>query len=852
MTVSSSTSSVSYSGNGATTGFSYTFKIFADSDLVVSLKNNTTGVSTTQTLTTDYTVSGAGSASGGNVTFVTAPPSGNTVIIRRVLPYTQETDYTENDPFPAASHEDALDKLTMLAQQNRDEDAIKLPDGDVTSGINNVVPNVVDRANTLLGFDATGNVIVEPFTSSSLTTSITQQSLTGNGSTTAFTLASNPGAAGVGVSIYIDGVYQERDTYSISSTTLTFTEAPPNNASIEVLNYRVTDIGTADANNVTYSPNGSGAVQTTVQTKLRESVSVKDFGAVGDGVTDDTANLKAAFDYAIPLAKTVLFPSGTYKITGPIQPYETRTSGSIHIFADGLVQIVVDASSTAFTDVLYLETTNFNSCSITGGIFEINGNDKAGRGITFRHNDGSGGDVNITAEVKIKNIKENDASATRENQALSVYGDYGKINIENVYIEGVQRTNAAGATKGLAVSQLGGDCSIENVFVKDVLLPSVTDADADGIAVFGKSGASTYNKRGGVAYVSNCVFEDCQGRALKSQSSEITVMRPRVKRRAYVGMTNSVDFDFQTGGHALLIEPLYEYFENGGVSPLGASHICVAFQQNRDNTENVGKSIGGTIVTQVQIPRYAAGIYVSGAKESYLEVSDLTVVPVDGFTSAAFTRGIVEFDASTVVAKTEKTDVVVRNIRGPLGVSGIAHTGYVSGSLASKLSVEVTNCHNTNSAVKQPFDNISGNQIDEVENFRYQNNFGFQSLLNSGWTFDFDDLVSGCTFVVDIATVSATNPPAWGSSGYALIEMLDQWFAGNYRFVRVTTEDNKTFFSDRPSSGWESSPQKSAQTFTTSNVTTDRTFDADSTTVAELADVLGTLISDLESANILS
>ena len=118
MTVSSSTSSVSYSGNGATTGFSYTFKIFADSDLVVSLKNNTTGVSTTQTLTTDYTVSGAGSDSGGNVTFVTAPPSGNTVIIRRVLPYTQETDYTENDPFPAAAHEDALDKLTMLAPRS--------------------------------------------------------------------------------------------------------------------------------------------------------------------------------------------------------------------------------------------------------------------------------------------------------------------------------------------------------------------------------------------------------------------------------------------------------------------------------------------------------------------------------------------------------------------------------------------------------------------------------------------------------------------------------------------------------------------------------------------------------------
>ena len=94
MTVSSDTNSVTYSGNGSTTVFPYSFKIFANSDLVVSLRNDTTGVSTTQTLTTDYTVSGAGTDSGGNVTFVTAPASGNTVKIERNLAFTQTTVYT--------------------------------------------------------------------------------------------------------------------------------------------------------------------------------------------------------------------------------------------------------------------------------------------------------------------------------------------------------------------------------------------------------------------------------------------------------------------------------------------------------------------------------------------------------------------------------------------------------------------------------------------------------------------------------------------------------------------------------------------------------------------------------------
>jgi hypothetical protein len=49
-----------------------------------------------------------------------------------------------------------------------------------------------------------------------------------------------------------------------------------------------------NASGVVYTPAGTGAVATTVQSKLRESVSVKDFGAVGDGVADDTAATLAA------------------------------------------------------------------------------------------------------------------------------------------------------------------------------------------------------------------------------------------------------------------------------------------------------------------------------------------------------------------------------------------------------------------------------------------------------------------------------------------------------------------------------------------------------------------------------
>ena len=68
MTISSTTVKNSYSANSSTTAFAYTFKIFADTDLQVIIRSST-GTETTKTLTTHYTVSGAGDASGGNVTF---------------------------------------------------------------------------------------------------------------------------------------------------------------------------------------------------------------------------------------------------------------------------------------------------------------------------------------------------------------------------------------------------------------------------------------------------------------------------------------------------------------------------------------------------------------------------------------------------------------------------------------------------------------------------------------------------------------------------------------------------------------------------------------------------------------
>ena len=163
MTVSSLTTKNSYSGNGSTSAFSYTFKIFDDDDVTVIIRTDSTGAETVKTKTTHYTVSGVGNAGGGTITFTSGniPASGETVLLLRNTPLTQATDYTPNDPFPAATHEDALDKLTLIGQDTQEEvdRSIKLSRANTMTSTEFTVP-AATRANKIFAFDGSGELAV--------------------------------------------------------------------------------------------------------------------------------------------------------------------------------------------------------------------------------------------------------------------------------------------------------------------------------------------------------------------------------------------------------------------------------------------------------------------------------------------------------------------------------------------------------------------------------------------------------------------------------------------------------------------------------------------------------------------
>jgi len=313
MTVTASTAkSGPYSGAGTTGPFTVAFRFLENSHLQV-IRTSVAGIDTTLTLTAQYTVSGAG-ASSGTVTLNSPLLAGEKLTIVRNVPFTQEADYVQNDAFPAESHERALDKLTMEVQQVSEVAGRALALPATTTGVSPTLPT--PEANKVLGWNNAASGL-QNFDAQSLASVVAYGTadsdiFTGDGSQTAFVLSANPGVLdNLDVSVngltYLPGL----DYTWVGGTTVTFSVAPAIGDQVLIRYMQALAIGTSDASLVQYTPAGVGAVVTNAQAKLRESVSVKDFGAVGNGIADDAVAIQAALNSG---AKAVYFPDGVYLV----------------------------------------------------------------------------------------------------------------------------------------------------------------------------------------------------------------------------------------------------------------------------------------------------------------------------------------------------------------------------------------------------------------------------------------------------------------------------------------------------------------------------------------------------------
>lgn len=169
MAIDSTNNRNDYTGNGSTLTYSYNFKIFAASNLLVTVRDTSDNEEFTLALNTDYTVSGAGVSTGGSITLIDLNQewidssnyfsSGYELSIRRILPLEQATDIRNEDDFLPEVIEDQFDKQVMIDQQQQDEldRSLKTPETD--SGSIGPIPVLDDRASKVLGFDADGDPI---------------------------------------------------------------------------------------------------------------------------------------------------------------------------------------------------------------------------------------------------------------------------------------------------------------------------------------------------------------------------------------------------------------------------------------------------------------------------------------------------------------------------------------------------------------------------------------------------------------------------------------------------------------------------------------------------------------------
>ena len=155
-----------------------------------------------------------------------------------------------------------------------------------------------------------------------------------------------------------------------------------------------------NAEDVVYDPPFTGAVQTNVEAKLAQIVSVTDFGAVGDGATDDTSAIQDAMDWVATSKQALFFPSGTYLISDSLEHitqnelYQNNPNNGIQMFGEIGSIIKASASFPSSNAMLNLDGNPLDSETVVAYAQQYNnisnlkfdGSGVADRGLRLRAN----------------------------------------------------------------------------------------------------------------------------------------------------------------------------------------------------------------------------------------------------------------------------------------------------------------------------------------------------------------------------------------------------------------------------------------------------------------------------------
>jgi hypothetical protein len=309
--------------------------------------------------------------------------------------------------------------------------------------------------------------------------------------------------------------------------------------------------GTISSANVTFLQAGSGAVERTAQSKMRDTVSVNDFGAVGDGVADDTVAIQTAFNSG---AKDITFPPGTYKITATeVSPLVLSTS---NVSVSGHGATILNATSSGFAT------------------WKVTGSDVTIEGLTI---DGNNTSLNCfligdtakrvtVAKCTVRNFQQQSGDAAFA-VGIAIQNGADTITVSDCYIHDIQAPITGIARGVLTTGYATAATHATNVTIENSLFEDIGPV-ADGDAIVFQPDASTFHC---LSRVVNCTFRNCAKRAVKIQASGCQVI----------------------GGYCD-VSPTVEMY--AGVSIYGDDCSVVGFTLQGGNTQH-GVEIGATGTT---------------------------------------------------------------------------------------------------------------------------------------------------------------------------------------------------------------------------------------------------------------
>jgi hypothetical protein len=330
--------------------------------------------------------------------------------------------------------------------------------------------------------------------------------------------------------------------------------------------------------------------------KNSDFLNVKDFGARGDGVTDDTAAINAAIDTALAGNGAVYFPTGTYALSSRVVSANNQAHIGPKTLTKNLVMFGDKATikSTSATPVVYMMMFAANNFGVNLSGLTFDCNQIAWVGFRIEDLTTSSGFGTKVNEVNIDRcVFENSFKTTlslegwQSNGGLMVIGGYRQIRVTNTTTRNHSRalnTNnvAVSSTIGMLISQNFSDAT--NAFPQNILIDSCTienisnsettrssqNLDVDGISMFGGFTDSTAFAPC-KATVTNNTFINCKGRALKFQCDEVICTNNQTRLAvnccgttpAVNGFTLGSTFDIQ-GCTGQISNNIFHYEQPGG------------------------------------------------------------------------------------------------------------------------------------------------------------------------------------------------------------------------------------------------------------------------------------------------